>query len=422
MMSVLDTPRAKALLRETEVTAKDIEGCEERLSTFMERYLPLFYRKEQRENAKVVMRGLLSDLERKTCEPIAYREGRERKPIQFFVGSGKWDDEAVMAELRRHVVEELGDPNGVLVFDPSAFPKKGNESVGVKHQWCGRLGKREHCQVGVFMAYVSGKGYGPLDRRLYLPEDWATDSPRRDKCHVPDEVAYQPKWGMAIEMLRVHREGIPHKWIVADAEFGRPAAFREALRDMGEKYVVDVPSDIAVRDLKAPRPPRRTGSVGRKREAPFIQVRAWARQASPARWQRFKVRDGEKGPIEVEAIETPVRARIDRRVGPPERLVVIRTVGDESEIDYVLTNARDPLGTIVWVHAARHRVEQVFEEAKGETGLAHYEVRSWIGWHHHMTLSLLALWFLKTETDRLGGKSAGADGATGQEGVLATAS
>ncbi len=124
-----------------------------------------------------------------------------RKPIQFFVGSGKWDDEAVMAELRHHVVETLGDPQGVLVFDPSAFPKKGTHSCGVERAWCGRLGKVENCQVGLFLAYATGRGQGPLDRQLYLPKDWAADRVRREEGHVPAGVKFQKRWRMALAML-----------------------------------------------------------------------------------------------------------------------------------------------------------------------------------------------------------------------------
>ena len=146
---------------------------------------PRFYREEQRELAQVILQGKLSNLQRKTSEPIAYLANRERKPVQHFVGAGAWDDESVMAELRRHVAETRADPNAVLVVDGSGFAKKGNASCGVARQWCGRLGKVENCQVGVFLAYVTAEGYAPLDRRLYLPDTWAEDSGRREETHVP---------------------------------------------------------------------------------------------------------------------------------------------------------------------------------------------------------------------------------------------
>ena len=328
-----------------------------------------------------------------------------------------------MGELRRHVAEDLADPDGAIIFDPTSFPKKGTHSVGVKRQWCGRLGKRENCQVGVFMAYATSKGHGPLDRRLFLPEDWAEDDKRRSECHVPKDVKHRTKWRIALDMLDAHGEDIPHGWIAGDSEFGRVAAFRKGLRDRGERYCLDVPSDTVVRDLEA-RPPRRRSRKTRRRAVPFRRVDAWVANIRPSRWKRFKVRDGEKGPIEVEAVETRVRTKYERRIGPEERLVVIRSVEASPRVWYTLSNAPPevPLAEPVRVHAERHRIEQVFDEAKGETGLAHYEVRSWVGWHHHMTLSLLALWFVTTEARRLGGKIPRGDGAAGAAGLLKAAS
>ena len=180
-MSLLDHPEARTLLGDASLTLQTVAGCRDRLAGFLQRYLPRFSRVEQRCNAVLVIRGLIGGLERKTCEPIAIEAGLPRKPIQFFVGAGKWNDEAVMTELRSHVREDLAEPDGVVVIDPSAFPKKGTESCGVGRQWCGRLGKVDNCQVGVFLAYAAAAGYAPLDRRLYLPQDWADDEGRREK-------------------------------------------------------------------------------------------------------------------------------------------------------------------------------------------------------------------------------------------------
>src|SRR3954449_9552965 len=196
-MSLLDHPDAQAILADAVLTPEAVRGCGDRLARFLERYLPRFRRLEQRQNATLVLRGLLSGLQRKTCEPIAVQAGVHRKPIQFLVGAGKWDDEAVMAELRRHVAEDLGDDRAALVIDGSTFPKTGTGSCGVARQWCGRLGKQEDCQAGVSLAYAAPAGYAPLDRRLYLPEDWADDVARRGRCHVPEEVVFQEKWRIA---------------------------------------------------------------------------------------------------------------------------------------------------------------------------------------------------------------------------------
>jgi SRSO17 transposase len=421
-MSLLEHPEAQALLADATVSPDVVRGCPDRLAAFLQRYLPRFYRVEQRATATLVIRGHLSGLERKTCEPIAVEAGLPRKPIQFFVGAGKWDDEAVMDELRQHVREELADPDGVVVIDPSAFLKKGSESCGVARQWCGRLGKVENCQVGVFLAYATQAGYAPLDRRLYLPDEWAGDEARREKCHVPADVKFQEKWQIALSLLDRSLTGLSHGWIVGDDEFGRPAEFRAALRRRGERYVLDVPCNTTVRDLERRRPRRRHAGRGRKREVPFRRADDWAASQPESRWGRIEVRSGEKGPLLVDAMAVRVRAKQDGRIGPEERLVVIRPVG-ESRIDYALTNAGPevPLAEVVRAQRQRHRIEEMFEAGNGEAGLDHYEVRSWVGWHHHMTLSLVALWFLCLDRRRAGGKGPGGHGAAGAPGVHATA-
>jgi SRSO17 transposase len=415
-MSLLEHPQAQSLLADAQVTAGQVQGCRRRLEKFLERYVPLFYRKEQGHNARIVVEGLLSGLERKTAEPIAREQGVPRKPIQFFVGSGKWDDEAVMAELRHHVVETLGDPQGVLVFDPSAFPKKGTHSCGVERAWCGRLGKMENCQIGLFLVYATQRGQGPLDRRLYLPKAWAVDRERRDECHVPAGVKFQERWRMALAMLDHHRDSVPHQAVTADDEFGRVAAFRAGLRQRQEAYVLDVPCNTQVRDLRGRRPPRRAGKKTRRREVPFRRADAWAAAQAAGRWQELPVQDGQKGPIRVQALLTPVRTREEKRLGPQEWLLVIRHLEPEAgvpDVSYHLAWALQERSLERWVqtHARRHQIEQMLEHGKGEAGLDHYEVRSYVGWHHHMTLSLLALWFLSLERLTLGEKNTGGHGA-----------
>jgi SRSO17 transposase len=414
-MSLLERPDAQALLADAVVTPEQVRGCQDRITTFLQRYLPRFYRAEQRAHAALVIRGLLSGLQRKTCEPIAVEAGVHRKPVQNFVGSGGWDDETVMAELRGHVREVLADPQAVLILDPSGFPKSGSESCGVARQWCGRLGKQDNCQLGVFLAYAAPGGYAPLDRQLYLPEDWASDPVRRGKCHVPEAVTFKESWRIAVDLLERCRKDLPHAWVSGDDEMGRPARFRGWLRRHGERYVLDVPCNTNVRDLECRRPRRRRAGRGRKRETPFCRADAWAARQPDSRWTRLTVRDGERGPLQVDALAVRVRAKEERRVGPEERLVVTRTVEAAPRTDYSLSNAGPevPLSELVRVRCTRHRIEEVFGAAKGEVGLGQYEVRSWVGWHHHMTLSLLALWFLILERIRVGGENPGGDGVAG---------
>lgn len=403
-MSLLEHAKAQALLAEAEVTADAVRGCKERLTCFLERYLPLFYRVEQRELAQVVIEGKLSNLQRKTSEPIAYAADRTRKPVQNFVGAGKWNDEAVMAELRRHVAEEIGAPDGVLVVDGSGFPKKGADSCGVARQWCGRLGKIDNCQVGVFVAYASAKGHAPLDRRLFLTKDWADDGQRRTKCHVPKEVVFQEKWRLALDLLE-RCLLVPHGWVAGDDEFGRVSTLRAWLRLHQQQYVVDVPSNTLVRE-------RLRLADGRK--PAFERAEAWAARQPANHWKTITVRQGAKGPLKVQAIKARVQTKDDDGcAGPVETLIVLRTLDQEKRTSYHLSNApaTAKLWQLVYVGSRRHDIEEVFQEAKGEVGLGHYEARSWVGWHHHMTLSLLALWFLTLERRRVGKKNPDHDGA-----------
>jgi SRSO17 transposase len=410
-MSLLDQAEAQALLADAEVSADDVRDCRDHITRFLKRYLPLFYREEQRGHAAAFVRGLLSGLQRKSVEPIASQAGVPRKDLQYFVGCGGWDDDKVMAELRRHVGEELAEEDGIIALDPSAFAKKGAHSCGVARQWCGRLGKKENCQIGVFVAYVSSKGHAPLDRRLYLPRAWVDDPARREECHVPEDVTYRKTWEIAHDLLRRSGPDVPHKWVVGDDEFGRASEFRAALRRDGERYVLDVPCNTNIRDLDARRPPRKRAHGGVKRKVPFVRVDTWARKLPADRWTRLTVRDGAKGPLEVEAVSGRVCARHLRRIGPQEQVLVIRTVGPKPDWTYSMSNAppQTPLAELVRARASRHRIEEVFQQAKGEVGLAQYEVRSWVGWHHHITLALLALWFLVLERGRLGGKNPGSD-------------
>src|SRR5947209_13062704 len=200
-MDLLKHPDARALLADAELSAAAVQVCADDLEAFVARYLPRFYREEHRQHARTLLRGKLTGLERKTTEPIALQAGQKRRPLQLFVGAGGWEDAAVLGELRRHVGEELGDPGGIFILDPSGFPKKGTASCGVARQWCGRLGKIDSCQVGVFVAYAAPRGCALLEGRLYLTDDWAADLTRRALTYVPSDVTFQEKWRIGLDLL-----------------------------------------------------------------------------------------------------------------------------------------------------------------------------------------------------------------------------
>ncbi len=399
-MAILEHPDAQALLEDATLTVEQLEELAGRIQPFLGRYLPCFQRTEQRENARTILQGKLSSLSRKTCEPIAHFFGARREVLQDFVGSSPWEDRLVLDCLRDHVVEIWAEPAGVLIGDGSGFPKKGDHSCGVKRQYCGRLGKVDNCQIGIFLGYACRRGQVLLDHRLFLPKEWAEDAKRRKKAGVPKEVVYQETWEILHGQIKAHKH-VPHAWVVTDAEFGRVNAFRAALREDGERYVVDVRSDLRIRDLRQA-PPERNGSTGRFPVVPQTTAERWAATKEATAWEQFKIRPGEKRPLRVEATQTQVLTFEDNRVGPEERLVVIRTVDNpEAKTWYCLSNAAEevPLREVVRGHGQRFWEEANFKEGKSEVGLDEYEVRGWRGWHHHMTLSLLALWFLASERD-----------------------
>jgi len=408
--------RLDELLDDAEVPAGLMRGVFPRLEAFLRPFVEALRSPEQRTNARHYVEGLLSDLGSKDAESIAYLHDRERQGLQKFIGQADWDHRPLLAELARQVGRELGEADGVLVFDPSAFPKKGTESVGVQRQWCGRLGKLDNCQVGVFLGYASRREHALVDVRLYLPKEWAGDRKRRRKAGVPREVRFRTRHELALEMLDERGPALPHAWVSGDDELGRCSWFRQELRARGECYLLAVPSNTAVRDLTAPDPPY--GGHGRRPQVPFTGVGHWCAALPEAAWETVEVRDGEKGPVVVQAAWTLVQARTEGRVSDVAELLVAfrERQGDGSwKHDYLLSNA--PVGTPVAefarVFKAQHRVEECLKRAKGEAGLADYQVRTWEGWHHHQALSLVATWFLTQETRRGKKADAGADGAAG---------
>src|SRR5215468_11037655 len=199
--------------RDAHVPPCLLRGLSSRLDTFLRPFVAALTRPEQRDNAGLYIRGLMSNLGAKTAEAIAYLHDRDRQGLQKFIGQADWDHEPLLAELARQVGAELGEPDGVLVFDPSAFPKKGAASVGVQRQWCGRFGKLENCQVGVYLGYVSRREHALIDVRLYLPKEWAHRKRRRQKAGVPSAIRFRTRHELVLEMLDERGPSLPHAWI-----------------------------------------------------------------------------------------------------------------------------------------------------------------------------------------------------------------
>jgi SRSO17 transposase len=209
----------------------------DRLAEFVVPYQHVLETKASQRNVHLYLQGLLSHLPGKNAEDIATFVDVERQVIQDFIGTVPWDHGPLVTVLVGQVAERLGEPDGIIAFDPSSFPKRGTHSVGVKRQWCGHRGKVDNCQVGVFMGYVSRHDYALLDFRLYLPQEWARDEPRRHACHVPPAVRYHTRPEQCLEMLDRWGDQVPHGWVTGDDELGRHTRFRHDLRERGERYV-----------------------------------------------------------------------------------------------------------------------------------------------------------------------------------------
>jgi hypothetical protein len=327
---------------------------------FLEPFVGSLFCREQRTNAHHYVSGLLSDLRSKDAESIAYLHDRERQGLQKFIGQVNWDHRPLIGELARQVGQRLGQADGVLVFDPSAFAKQGTKSVGVQRQWCGRLGKVENCQVGVYLGYVSHPGHALGDFRLYLPQGWAGDRRRRSEAGVPKDVRFRTRHELALRMLDEHGGLLPHRWVAGDDEMGRSSWFRRQLRQRGERYLLAVPGNTLVHDLVS-EPPH--PGQGRRKRGPFVRADEWVAALAEGAWETVEVRDGEKGPLLTQVAWTLVQAKTEGRVSDlAESLLVFREQqGDGGwKHDYLLSNeiASDPPVEFAWVYKAEHRIEK----------------------------------------------------------------
>src|SRR5215207_10524353 len=299
--------RLDELLDDAEVRPGLLRGLLPRLETFLEPFVRSMCCCEQRTNAHHYLSGLLSDLQSKDAESIAYLHDRERQGLQKFLGQAHWDHKPLITELARQVGQRLGEPGGVLVFDPSAFAKQGKKSVGVQRQWCGRLGKVENCQVGVYLGYVSHHGQALVDFRLYLPREWSKDRNRMSEAGVPKDARFATRHELALAMLDEQGASLPHRWVAGDDEMGRSTWFRQQLRERGERYLLAVPSNTLVRDLAADDPPY--SGRGRRGKVPFVRADEWRAGLPEDAWETVEVRDGEKGPLRTEVAWALVQAK-----------------------------------------------------------------------------------------------------------------
>lgn len=399
----------------------DVSSLLVELKGFHENFTDCFRRSELRDNFFRYMAGQFSQLERKSIEPIAFAiEGGKVRAMQRFVSDAIWDDERIMDKYRSLVSEDIGHPDGALIFDESSFVKKGDDSIGVARQYCGTIGKVDNCQVGVFAAYTSAHGYALIDKRLYIPEQWFSDdySVKREKCKLPAEIKFQTKPGLATKMLKdlTAKQQIPFRYVLADSIYATNPEFIEAVESLvGVTYLGQAPENttcwpkqpaVVEKEYKyrGQTQTKKTLSDSAKQPMTFKTL---ANRINDFFWYRRKVSEGTKGPIEYEFTKRRV---VLAHQGLPQKtvwLLIRRTMGDEPQYSYFISNA--PISTrlekFVWLSGLRWSIEQCFEETKTELGMDQYEVRKFLGWNHHVLTCMLAHYFLWHLKIRLGGKS-----------------
>jgi SRSO17 transposase len=394
---------------------------------FHQEFASLFGRKEAIERSEQYLRGLLvQQTDRRNAENISEAvEGATPRALQRFLTESPWPDEPVIHRLQEHVGHLLSSPEGVFVLDETGFPKKGEKSVGVARQYCGTLGKVGNCQLGVFLAYVSEQGHALIDKRLYLPKEWTDDPERCREAGVPEEVGYQSVAELGFSMLRQARaQGhLAGQWVTGDEAYGKVPTLRDDLDNEGWLYVLEVPctqpvfsqpakTEVPAWSGRGPHPTKLRLVEG---EPGPQTVKVVAAHLTDADWQLLTVAEGAQGP---RTYLFAAQRVWESRDGLPGRecWLVLRRNPDGSELKYYLSNAPadTPLLTLAQVGAKRWPVETEFQTEKGETGLDEYEVRSWPGWHHHITLSLLAGAFLLSLQQEWGKKYAPGDSAADQ--------
>ena len=393
---------------EWNLTEEDIHQMVAELEGYYQDFEPAFERCDQAAHGWVYLKGLLSDLPRKVTERIALRFGANVRSLQHFIGQSPWSREGLLRRHQARVIETLGEADGVVLVDESGMVKQGEHSVGVAWQWCGSVGKVANSQVGVYLGYASRIGHSFLDARLYLPEEWfaETHQPLRQACGVPEELGYQTKPEIALELLEnvLERGELLFKWVAADELYGDSPTFRDGIAALDKWFFVEVRCTTRIW-LKRPEvgvPPWK----GRGRrpirirlcnpEHKALQVNDLAQQLPPTAWRRAKIKEGAKGPLVCGFACLRVIEVRDGLPGQELWLVIRRNLDDPTEIKYYFSNAPAAINPadLVRISGMRWPVEIILRAGKVEVGFDHYELRSWIGWHHHMMFVFLAHHFL----------------------------
>ncbi|MGH7495459.1 MAG: IS701 family transposase [bacterium] len=385
------TPPPSGRKPELNLSTRQIDQMLQPLEEFHQIFISLFQRKEQRHWSRQYMLGQMLKLERKSIESMASNlEGGNVQAMQHFISDSPWDDKAVRRVHQQEAAKTLGHAEGALIVDGCDFPKQGHNSVGVASQHCGALSKTANCQASVLLVYASNKGQTLVDGRLFMPERWFSPehADLRDECGVPEDLTPQTKnvlgWSMLTPLL--DKETLPFQWILGDEAFGRDTKLLNKIAGKGKYYFMEIPRNTLIWQQRA------------SRVYMSKRVDELAATLDAHHWRRVIVHEGTKGPI---IAEISILRQVFSEKALPAReewLVVRRSCETQSLSHWKFYRCNAPKQTshdkLAELTAWRWPIETVIEECKGELGMDHYEVRSWRGWHHHMTMTMLSHHFL----------------------------
>ena len=396
-----------AILKEAGITEDEVLKLGGRLDEYLAIYQQAYSRRDQQKHGETFVKGLLSNLRRKSIEPIAleYDGPSGVRPLQIFFKDSPVDDELMLDIYQHRLASNIADSEAMINVDGSDFVKKGKHSVGVARQHCGSLGKVENCQAGVFAGYSSKYGYGLLDRVLYIPEDWFKDeyAELREKCEVPPELEFKTKVELALEMINktVSSGLFPARWIGCDSFFGRSKEFLSALPE-GCYYFADIPKNIMVWSEMPTVSVKAYSGRGRRAKKPEASTKpvpvSQIAKDNRIPWQRVVLGEGAKGPI-ITAVKclrvVEAKKEMNRYLPYQEVWLHLRKYAD-GKIKYAFSNAPAEISQeeINRASLMRWPIEQCFEECKTHLGMDHYEARSWSAWHRHMLYVFIAHLFV----------------------------
>lgn len=393
---------------ECNMTQQDIEQFVGEMTHYVELFRPAFQRPEQLGWSKVYLRGLLGDALRKNVEQMALGLEENVRSMQHFIGQSTWEQEPVIRIHQGLVAETLGEADGVVLIDESGVVKQGDDSVGVAAQYCGSVGKVANSQIGVYLGYASRKGYSLIEGQLFLPEAWfdADHVTKLTACGVPKELKFQTKPEIGLELLRraIQRGNLPFEWVAADELYGDSPTFRDGVAELNKKYFTEIKCSTLIwpcrPEVYLPEWKGRGRHPTRLRlrnpaDRP-VSVSDLVPQIPQKAWSRATLKEGSQGPIVCDFAFLRIIESRNNLPGPEVWLIIRRNVDDTTVIKFYFSNApsHTPLVEFVRISGMRWPIETIFEEAKGEVGFDHYEMRSWLGWHHHMLLVSLAHHFL----------------------------